>query len=50
MRKPAESWEKRWCKEANMSSRNAWRMLRQKLLTVWLPVAVVMLVTVLSAK
>ena len=33
-----------------MSSRDAWHMLRQKLLTVWLPVAAVMLVTVLSAK
>ena len=50
MRKPAESWEKLWCKEADMSSRDAWRMLRQKLLTVWLPVAAVMLASILSAQ
>ena len=33
-----------------MSSRDAWHMLRQKLLTVWLPVAVVMLASILSAQ
>ena len=50
MRRPAESLEKLWCEEADMSSRDAWLMLRQKLLTVWLPVAAVMLAGILSAQ
>lgn len=32
-----------------MSSKDAWQMLKRKLLTVWLPVTVIVLVTVIAA-